>query len=201
MFSKTPVTSDISPDPGPDANPDVTADATPEIPSEPVRFSLSASAGGVRIGAEDLGHGPGPLDGAWWPKSHDLSLELPSLVGALDLIWGRVTRIAVNPEHWPDLPKKVPVGGHVVHVGWFAAEQDPHDLLVLSYRSARWDLLVIPPETPQVMAVRLMAAASDPANRRTASQLIAQADPDRGVRDAWQAEGVPTGLDRPRRAA
>lgn len=118
--------------------------------------------------------GRGLLDGAWWPRSRDLTLELPPLVDELEPTWGRVTRVAVNPEHWSVIPKKVAADGRTVHVGWFAAEQDPHKLLLLSYRNARWDLLVIPPETPRATAVRLMAAASDPRNVLTASALIAQ---------------------------
>lgn len=165
------------------------------------RLSLSPGVSALRIGSADLGHGPGPLDGAWWPKSRDLSLELPSLVGALDLIWGRITRLTINPEHWSVMPKKVPVAGHVVHVGWFVGEQDPHKLLVLSYRTGRWDLLIVPPGTPRATAERLMAAAADPGNVRTASELLAQADPDRGADAAWEAEGGPAGLIRPERAA
>ncbi|MFF7158063.1 DUF5994 family protein [Streptomyces sp. NPDC008139] len=172
----------------------------PPAPPAP-RLSLSPGVSALRIGSAELGHGPGPLDGAWWPKSRDLSLELPSLVGALDLLWGRITRVTVNPLYWPTVPKKVPVAGHVVHVGWFVEEQDPHKLLVLSYRTGRWDLLIVPPQTPAATAAWLMAAAADPANVRTASELMAQADPDRGADAAWEAEGGPAGLARPERAA
>jgi hypothetical protein len=40
-------------------------------------------------------------------------------------------------------------------------EIDPHKLLLLSYGTGRWDLLIIPPETGAESAARLMAAASD----------------------------------------
>ncbi|MGW8332788.1 DUF5994 family protein [Streptomyces sp. NPDC055897] len=116
----------------------------------------------------------GLLDGAWWPRSRDLAVELPALIGLLDPLWGRVTRIAVNPRYWPVVPRKVPVRGHVVKVGWFKAEQDPHKLLLLSNTVGRWDLLVIPPDTPAASAARLMAAASDPAGPAlTAGALMA----------------------------
>jgi hypothetical protein len=89
-------------------------------------------------------------------------------------LWGRITRIAVNPEHWPVIPRKIPVDGHIVKVGWFAPEIDPHKLLLLSYGTGRWDLLVIPPETGAESAARLMAAASDyDGPPLTASALIA----------------------------
>ncbi|WP_437112968.1 DUF5994 family protein [Streptomyces longwoodensis] len=92
----------------------------------------------------------------------------------------------------------VPVDGHVVKVGWFTQEIDPHKLL-LPYGTGRWDLLVIPPETrgavggapdsgrnrlrrPALSASALIAA--DRAGRAvpTADRPL---DPD----EAWEYEG------------
>ncbi|GLW74630.1 hypothetical protein Kpho02_69280 [Kitasatospora phosalacinea] len=125
---------------------------------------LSLAPGGVR---------PGRLDGAWWPRSRDLLLELPSLAAELDARWGRVTRITVNPAQWPVVPRRVPVTGHTVHVGWYTTEQDEHMIMVCSYAPRRLDLLVVPPGTDSADAARLMAEAADPANTRTASELLA----------------------------
>ncbi|MFB7745776.1 DUF5994 family protein [Streptomyces sp. NPDC056132] len=136
---------DTSPGPGPDAQ-------VPQGEPQAARVALKGDDGAR-----------GLLDGAWWPYSRDLAAELPALIAVLDPLWGRVTRIAVNPRYWPVVPRKVPVHGHVVKVGWFKAEQDPHKLLLLSNAPGRWDLLVIPPGTPADSAARLMAAASDPA--------------------------------------
>ncbi|WP_030816403.1 DUF5994 family protein [Streptomyces sp. NRRL F-2799] len=116
---------------------------------------------------------PGLLDGAWWPRSRDLLREIPTLTDALDACWARITHVTVNPTHWPVIPRKVPVTGHTVRVGWFAAEQDPNKVILLSYRSGRLDLLVIPPETEPAAAARLMAAATVPQGLRTASGLMA----------------------------
>ena len=103
----------------------------------------------------------GPMDGAWWPRSRDLSAELPALVDALEEQYGRITRVAVNPTHWPVIPHKVPATGHIVHVGWFT-EQDPDKMILLSYTVGRCDLLVIPPETEPAEAARLMDTAAAP---------------------------------------
>ncbi|MER5822489.1 DUF5994 family protein [Streptomyces mirabilis] len=116
------------------------------------------------------------IDGAWWPRSRDLTAELPALTSVLDRLWGRITHVTVNPTFWPVIPRKVPVQGHVVKVGWFKAEQDPHKLLLLSYTAGRWDLLVIPPETDAVTAARLMTTAADPVRSLTASDLIQEAE-------------------------
>jgi hypothetical protein len=138
---------------------------------------------------------PGRLDGAWWPYSRSLEAELPPLAAALDELWGRLTRVVVNPAHWPVIPHKVPVAGHTVHVGWFT-EQHPDKLVLLSYTVGRWDLLVIPPETEPAAAARLMAAAATPGSILTAGGLMSdEAAIGHGIRDAlrretaWESEG------------
>ncbi|WP_245769959.1 DUF5994 family protein [Streptomyces radiopugnans] len=149
-----------------------------------------------RLSLVPAGSAPAPLDGAWWPRSRDLGAELPALTAVLDPLWGRITRVTVNPTHWPTVPRKVPVAGHVVKVGWFLAEQDPHGLLLLSYRVGHWTLLVVPPQTTPVSAAWLMAAASDPLGTSTASRLMEEAarlrtvaEADRAVEAVWDSEG------------
>ncbi|MDF3140100.1 MULTISPECIES: DUF5994 family protein [unclassified Streptomyces] len=157
------------------------------LSSAPARLSLTPSASQASAS--------GLLDGAWWPRSRDLLREIPALTDALDACWGRITRVIVNPAHWPVIPRKVPVTGHIVHVGWFAAEQDPNKLIVLSYTVGRLDLLVIPPETETATAARLMAAAAVPGGLRTASALMADEAMSRDaaeVRDReeeWETDG------------
>ncbi|MEU3506488.1 DUF5994 family protein [Streptomyces longwoodensis] len=144
------------------------------LPTLPHAEPAAAPAARLALKAD----GPrGLLDGAWWPRSRDLLHELPALMDVLDPLWGRITRIAVNPEHWPVIPRKIPVAGHIVKAGWFTPELDPHKLLLLSYGTGRWDLLVIPPGTGAASAARLMAAASGhDGPPLTASALIAADD-------------------------
>ncbi|MHB9753007.1 DUF5994 family protein [Streptomyces sp. BYX5S] len=134
----------------------------PPAPSPTARVALKSPTG------------RGLLDGAWWPRSRDLTAELPALADVLDPLWGRITRVAVNPMLWPVVPRKVTVHDRVLKVGWFTPELDPHKLLLLSYGTSRFDLLVIPPETAAASAARLMAAACDTAGPPlTATALIA----------------------------
>lgn len=139
----------------------ITTPPTPEPLPLPLRLCLKPPGGPS-----------GLLDGAWWPRTRDLLRELPPLTDVLDPLWGRITRVAVNPLRWPVIPRKVPVNGHVVKVGWFVAEQDPHKLLLLSGYAGRWDLLVVPPETDAASAQWLMSAAADPYHSATASALV-----------------------------
>ncbi|MEV5317113.1 DUF5994 family protein [Streptomyces sp. NPDC052687] len=157
------------------------------------------AAPAVRLALKTDGTPRGLLDGAWWPRSRDLLSELSALTDVLDARWGRITRIAVNPEHWPVIPRRIPVDGHIVKVGWFSPEIDPHKLLLLSYGTGRWDLLVIPPETGAESAARLMAVASEHHGPPlTASALIAAEEAGHGVLaagrslspdEAWEYEG------------
>ncbi|MFD9126004.1 DUF5994 family protein [Kitasatospora sp. NPDC059571] len=150
--------------------------ATTPVPPEPT-LRLSLAPAGVRAGR---------LDGAWWPRSRDLLLELPSLAAELDQRWGRVTRITVNPAQWPVVPRRIPVEGHVVHAGWFTVEQDEHMIMVCSYAPRRLNLLVVPPSTDRARAARLMSLAADPVNTRTAGALIAAE-----AADGAEAVGAP----------
>ncbi len=128
----------------------------PQLRAVPFRAPTARLA----LRSESRSAGPAELDGAWWPRSRDLPSELSALADVLDPLWGRITRIAVNPRHWPILPPRIFVNGHVVKVGWFTSELDPHGIVLLSYTAGRWDLLVVPPETSASSAARLMAAAS-----------------------------------------
>lgn len=109
---------------------------------------------------ESPSKGHAGLDGAWWPRSRELTRELSALADVLDPLWGRITHIAISPLDWPVLPHEISVNGHAVKVGWFTGEQFPHRILLLSYTAGRWDLLVIPPETGAPSAARLLAGAS-----------------------------------------
>jgi hypothetical protein len=128
----------------------------------------------ARLSLKPFSRHPGMVNGAWWPRSRDLTAELPALVAVLDKAWGQMNRVTVNVRMWPQVPKRVRTGAHIVRLGWFDAEQDPNDLCLLSYGSApgRWDLLVVPPETDPERAAQLMDAASDLGNKQTASALL-----------------------------
>ncbi|GHH84529.1 hypothetical protein GCM10017771_14050 [Streptomyces capitiformicae] len=162
---------------------------------EPTIFKERLPSASARLSLAPTGSVPGLVDGAWWPRSRDLLREIPTLTNALDACWGRITHVTVNPAHWPVIPRKVPVTGHTVHVGWFADEQDPNKVILLSYTVGRLDLLVIPPETEPAAAARLMAAATVPGGIRTASGLMADeaishdAAETRSREEEWETDG------------
>lgn len=128
----------------------------------------------TRLALKPIGTSRRGLDGAWWPRSRDLPSELAVLAEVLDPLWGRITRIAVNPRHWPSISREMRVNGLLVKIGRSVRELDPHRITVVSYTAGRWDLLVIPPETSAPAAARLMATASRSTGpRMTATALMA----------------------------
>ncbi|MGW0660145.1 DUF5994 family protein [Streptodolium elevatio] len=125
----------------------------------------------ARLAFAPAGRNRSRIDGAWWPRSRDLAAELPSLGLAMTGL-GVITRATVNPRHWDSVPRLVRVSGRPLKVGWFTDEQDEHEIMLLSYHAARWELLVVPPETDSAVAAQLMEAAASPDDLRGAGELI-----------------------------
>ncbi|WP_328439155.1 DUF5994 family protein [Streptomyces sp. NBC_00444] len=120
---------------------------------------------------------PGPVCGAWWPRTDDLAVELAALTDVFDASRGRVTRIASHHGSWPKEPRTLPVTGHTVTATWYTSGLDPHTIRLFSYGAGRWDLLVVPPQSGAGAAARLMTAAADPALRLTGTALMATEGP------------------------
>ena len=133
----------------------------------------------LELRAAQLGGRPGMLDGAWWPRSHDLVAELPALIAEIRRQGGQISRVSYHPDTWEPAPRTVMVDGGLVKLGWFHS-MDPHVLTLTGvYGAGRLDLLVVPPETRAAPAERLMEASNEPHNRRSASAvLLADVDAD-----------------------
>jgi hypothetical protein len=119
----------------------------------------------------------GSVDAGWWPRSNDLTAELPAL---LDVLWtaGRDMRqVIYNTDSWAAAPRHVIIEGHRVRLDG-NHQQDPLVLVLIDpgvNDSAR--LLVVPFDTDPAIAERLLRLASEPGNTRTARQLIDTASP------------------------
>ncbi|MFI8166692.1 DUF5994 family protein [Streptomyces sp. NPDC086081] len=99
------------------------------------------------------------IDGAWWPRSHDLAAELPGLLAGLPRAWGRISSVLVHGDTWLDCPERVDVAGRAVHVGRRDSPTASDTVCLLAPGRGRWDLLVVPPGTARAEADRLMERA------------------------------------------
>jgi hypothetical protein len=99
---------------------------------------------------------PRLIDGAWWPRTTDLTYELPQLLGGLPPAWGRVGSALVDGAAWAPVPGRLLVADQVVRLRRTAGEHAPSTVCLLAPGHGRWDLLVVPPAATEAEAGRLM---------------------------------------------
>jgi hypothetical protein len=115
----------------------------------------------------------GALSGSWWPSSRDLQPELANLIDHFPAEVGHVSRGIFSRPDWDTVPRKVSVGRGLVKTGSFPRD-DTHLMVLTLSTGRRLSLLVVPHDTEEEAARNLMARASDPANTRSAGQLLAR---------------------------
>ena len=117
----------------------------------------------------------GFLDGGWWPRSTDLSAELPAL---LEVLWtaGRdITRISFRADAWNPAPPEMIIEGRRVDL---SCDDYQNPLLISATDSTRQDiidLLVIPCQTEPVAADRMLRLASEPGNANSPARVLEMA--------------------------
>ncbi|WP_018331491.1 DUF5994 family protein [Actinomycetospora chiangmaiensis] len=114
----------------------------------------------------------GYVDGAWWPRSDDLSTELSALLTGLSSRTGPVARVAYHLDDWGRAPRRLPRGQ--VRLEGFRTTA-PHTVTLVGPAGMRLVLLVIPPSTTDAAAEQAMTAAVDPADRHSPADLLAGA--------------------------
>lgn len=116
------------------------------------------------------------VDGAWWPKSLDLRLELPDLVAVFGLWIGAVHRVVYDPSVWLPAPSRVIRHNEMVSL-------DPYRLIfsdtiyLMGTHSRDAVLFVLSPSSPGEEARRLLCEVStspQPMNAGVLRQLVRQ---------------------------
>jgi uncharacterized integral membrane protein len=114
----------------------------------------------------------GYVDGAWWPRSWDLSAELPALLAVLAVRLGRVCQVSYNLITWNAAHHRLNVDGHQVRLGGFHA-QHPRTIDVVAANGMRLTLLVLPPATHPATAHPIMMIAARRNNIDSIDALLA----------------------------
>lgn len=112
----------------------------------------------------------GVLDGAWWPRSRDVAIELPALVSALTEYIGPITRIGLDVSAWNGLPARLVLDGRVVHIDSSATGDDT--VLVTRGDQDHFSLLVVPPDATEQAARAAMEQAVQADNSASAEQIL-----------------------------
>ncbi|MFF4007803.1 DUF5994 family protein [Streptomyces sp. NPDC001717] len=126
----------------------------------------------------------GLLDGAWWPRSRDVTIELPALITALTAHLGPITRVGLDTSAWRDIPTRLVIDGQVVHLDADPVGDDT--VLVTRGHNDHFALLVVPPDTTADAAREAMARAVRADNITQATQILIATtlDPEDGPADA-----------------
>ncbi|MEV6393551.1 DUF5994 family protein [Streptomyces sp. NPDC051907] len=118
----------------------------------------------------------GLLDGAWWPRSRDVTIELPALITALTAHLGPITRVGLDTSAWQDVPTRLVIDGQVVHLDADPVGDDT--VLVTRGHNDHFALLVVPPDTNAHAAHEAMARAVRADNTTQATQILIATTPE-----------------------
>ncbi|WP_409436560.1 DUF5994 family protein [Mycobacterium sp. SMC-14] len=137
----------------------------------------------------------GYVDGAWWPHSDDLVVELPDLLAVLSVRLGRISRVLYNLNEWVGAPRKLVSDGRSVRLDGYRLQPiDTVELLGLD--GDRLTLVVVPARAEPSDAHTTMMTAARPKNAVTVSDLLTVSSRSRDRRnmaaaalDSWESDG------------
>jgi hypothetical protein len=126
----------------------------------------------------DFGRRRNPnVDSAWWPRSSNLATELPHLLQAAEDSGFRATRVAYGlDDAWlepPPLP--IAFGTRQVKVSGYHNHHRHMITLVDGVSHERLQIVVVPPETPQILATRALRIAAYHADPTSGADILALA--------------------------
>jgi hypothetical protein len=139
----------------------------------------------------------GFIDAGWWPRSHDLTAELPPL---LDVLWTaarEITRITYHLAAWDPAPRRMRIDGRTVRLGGFATGDPLTVTLSDASGRERIDVLVIAHTTDPALAQRALRLASEAGSPYRASEILTRAADPAGGRPAG-SQSPPVAGARPR---
>jgi uncharacterized protein DUF5994 len=142
------------------------------IVTPPATMAIEQPRQTLRLKLKPKAPATGYVDGAWWPRSRDLSTELPALVAVLAIRLGDVQRVSYNLATWDAAPRRLDVNGRQLRLGGFHA-QHAHTVDVIGANGARLTLLVLPPGADPDAAHRTLITASRRDNVDSIADLLA----------------------------
>jgi hypothetical protein len=99
------------------------------------------------------------LDGAWWPRSRALCVELPILFEGWPVDAGHMSRVIYSPGDWDDRPGAVTVPRrHGRLKTGMLPGGETHQLVLVMLDGRRRSLVVIPPGAAEATAARYLRA-------------------------------------------
>lgn len=128
----------------------------------------------TRLALCERDHTHAAVDGAWWPRSLDLSSELPDLLAVFGLWIGAVHRVVYDPSAWSPAPTRIIRHNEMVSL-------DPYRLVfsdtvyLMGTHSRDAVLFVLSPSSSGEEARRLLCevyTSAQPMNAGALRQLV-----------------------------
>jgi hypothetical protein len=113
----------------------------------------------------------GSVDGAWWPHSDDLPIELPDLLAVLSIRLGPIDHVTYNFADWATAPTKFPTGDDMVRLSGYY-QQPGNTIQVVGIDRTKLVLLVVPTRTGPEHAHDIMMSAAGPDNVSSIDALL-----------------------------
>lgn len=124
----------------------------------------------LRLGLADT-FGQGPLDGGWWPRSRDLSVEVADLVDQFPEVRGRIDRLVYSRPDWSTLEHRVAVARGSVKLGSFPRD-DTHTMVLVLATRRTLRLMVVPADTEPGLAAAMLRTAAAEGNSYDADAIL-----------------------------
>ena len=115
------------------------------------------------------------LHGAWWPRSTEIGVELAPMLALASTRFRTVLGVALNRDEWLDPAASWQLfGASRVKVSWYGLRESNLAILHCGGHQ-RISLLVLPPHTPENVALAATFMACAPGNSLSTADTLARA--------------------------
>jgi hypothetical protein len=113
----------------------------------------------------------GFVQGAWWPRTDQLLVELPPLLAALPQRIGAVSKAVYDEVAWGEAPSRAEFPGATILLEG-SVDSSTDIVSLFGEAVSPWVLLVVPPYTNPTRAYTAVMRAADPDDASTPDELL-----------------------------
>ena len=112
------------------------------------------------------------LHGAWWPYTTEIEHELAPMLAAVASRFRAVVGVMLNRDEWPSAALGwLPAHAGRLKISWYGLPES-HLVVLHCSEQRRIALLLLPPDTPEQIAVTATLMASAPGNGLTTNETL-----------------------------
>jgi hypothetical protein len=133
--------------------------------------SRRSGTGYLRLRLKPADRFGGPVQGAWWPRSDQLFIELPSLLAGLTPRVGSVDRVIYDETSWAPPSSRMEFGGRSIILEG-SSTTSTNTLSLIGKEFGRLVLLIVPPYTNPTSAYTAVMTAAKPDDLSSPEELL-----------------------------